>query len=78
VRPEASVNLERAELEHALVEAADVYAAIAVRQDEIVLTGMVSTPGEHQTAIDILRAMAPEAEVVDNLVIGDVWKSGTG
>ena len=72
------MDIDKAELEHALEETAGVHATIEVMQEQVVVSGLVRTTEEQQAAMEIMRELAPGMDVVDNLVIEDVLPEEIG
>lgn len=72
------MNFDRAEIERALHETAGVHAAVQVDRGQVVLSGIVRSEGQHQAALDVLRDLAPQADVIDDLVVEPVLPAEVG
>jgi hypothetical protein len=66
------MQVDRGEIEHAIREAVGVSAALEVRENEVVLTGMVSTERERDAVLEVTAELAPEADIIDELVVSGV------
>jgi hypothetical protein len=66
-------NFSTTELEETITREAGVYVAAQVSDDEIELTGMVTTEGEHQAAIEVAREFLGDRwQIVDNIEVSSV------
>jgi osmotically-inducible protein OsmY len=59
-------------IERELERQAGVAAAVQERGGEIVISGLVSTEGERQAAIEIAASLAPGKQIVDDLEVSGV------
>jgi osmotically-inducible protein OsmY len=67
------MEISTEELEQTIARDAGVYVAAQVSGDEIELSGMASTEGEHQAAIDVARDFLSDRwKVVDNIEVTSV------
>lgn len=72
------MEVDKATLEHALEQIAEVYASIEVQGNQLIVSGIVSTVEERQATLDVVHGLAPEAEVVDNLAVEGVLPEQVG
>jgi osmotically-inducible protein OsmY len=66
------MSASTAEIERALERVAGVHAAVEERGEDLVVSGLVGTRGEHEAALDIVASLAPEKRIVDNIDIVEV------
>ena len=64
--------MDAPELETILAQRAGVQAAIQIDGDSLIVSGMATTTGEKQAAMDLLQAFAPEKSVIDDLEVLEV------
>jgi hypothetical protein len=57
----------RTDIEHEVERQAGVHAAIEERGEALIITGLVDTQGEHDAVLDVVSALAPEKQIVDNI-----------
>jgi osmotically-inducible protein OsmY len=67
-----SMRVDRGRLERAIQDLAGVNAAVEIRDDDIIVTGMVLSDRERQAALDIVRELAPDANLIEELEVTSV------
>ena len=66
------MNVSTAELERLITEEAGVHAAVELSGGTLTLTGMVTTEGEHQAALDVANEHLENETLVDNIEVTSV------
>jgi osmotically-inducible protein OsmY len=66
------MNVSTAELERLIAEEAGVHAAVELTGRTLTLTGMVTTEGEHQAALDVANEHMENETLVDNIEVTSV------
>ena len=66
------------EVERRLQEDAELFIAVSEDEGRLILTGLLSTEREREVALEVVRDVAPNIEVDDNLEIGGVLPGGLG
>jgi osmotically-inducible protein OsmY len=56
-------------IEDELARQAEIYAAVEERGSQVVLSGIIENEGLRQAAFDIVRVIAPDKRIIDNLEI---------
>jgi len=56
-------------IEHELAQQADVYAAVEVQDDAVVLSGIIESEEQRLAAFDIVQTIAPNKRIIDDLEI---------
>jgi len=64
------------EVERRLQEDAELFIAVSEDDGRLILTGLLSTQREREVALDVVRDVAPDIEVEDNLEIDGVLPGG--
>ncbi len=73
------MNISTGELEQRIAAEAGVYVAAQISGNEIELTGMATTEGEHQAALDIARDFLGDRwRIVDNIEVTSFMPESVG